>query len=244
MALEQWSRTGTPAYVAGTVLFETRDLARDLPHCYHVMLVSHGTAQSGPAGTVNIPICDMTLGGIRYPQEECTHKLRSSCYFGYLPALSPESTRQAIEALYSLTPTPTAVGQPETYTLGTHGIHAEDPNAPGEYLTGIHCSCASLIEWCYECIDSNIDLVSESHIPAVSIQNLWEKFMRGLPFDSEEAEQKAAEWGLEGTGPWKILFPAYQMEAFRRETIPHRASMEDHPYTPDRPSQQVGSESP
>ena len=198
------------------------------------MLIREGSAQSGPGHSVRLPICDMTLGGIRYPDDQPApfHKLRPGCHVGILPELDAESAQEAVEAIRSLISDPSVSGDRGIYSLATHGIFEEDPNAPGEFIAGVRCSCASLVEWCYEQIGKDADLISEAVVPEQTAEQLWQKLMRGAPFNAEEAAERLVGWGLSGPGPWRVLLPAYQMRAFQqaRGILPYAPTLEDHPY--------------
>ena len=219
-----------PTYHAGTVIFDTRLL--EGIRCYHAMLVRPGAARSTEDGRSEVPVSDMTSRGIRWPEDDFWHTLHEDCYVGVFPEVDGETIREVIEEMRALRRDPDAIGTPEVYTVACHGIHEVAPNDPTHFLPGIHCSCASLIEYCYEQVGENLDLVREATVPLLDAENLWRLLVPGSPFTPRVRRILARTCGLTDEGPWPVLLPAYQMRAFANgfAQLPHNAALEDHPY--------------
>jgi hypothetical protein len=229
MALERWAQGAlNPKYCAGTVLFDITRPGGNF-RSYHVMLVRDGITQTGSSGKIEVPISDMTGKQIQWPDHNAWHELHTECFAGYFPELTMEQTREALEELCRLRRTQTATG-PEFYTLATHGILQDDPNAPGNPGVSISCSCASLIEHCYE--KSGVDLVRADRVPPITAEKLWSLVGNGTAFRGVHRDI-LARWGLVGDGPWPVLLPAYQMRAFDAplsSLSEYQPVPEHHPY--------------
>lgn len=132
-----------------------------------------------------------------------------------------------------------APGSAHHYSLGTHGIEVPDPSNPDETIPGVGCSCASLVEWCYE--QASVDLVAEESLPRYTLQEVHAQFCPRHPrlgrpsFTLEQVSQKLVEWNLSPSeAPWPLLLPAQQMHAFSKgvDALPHCATKADHPFVP------------
>lgn len=239
MALKRWSLETHEPVPVGAVLFDTT-LPLGKFHSYHVMMVS-AESISLPHGGVALPVSDMTGGErhgklVRWPDTNAVHELHPECFIGYFPELTADQTREALEELRALRDSPNAT-ENEFYTLATHGVWVESPNNPGNYSTGIRCSCASLIEYCYAQTQSEVDLVREDRVPRLSKEDLWILAGPGTPMTNENRGEFSVllrALGLKGDGPWPVLLPAYQMHAFSRKLkdLPdYHPHPEHHPYT-------------
>lgn len=233
MALDRWTPEAmNPSYPAGSVLFDIT-LPPGAIRSYHVMIIRDGMTRTSSDGVVELPISDMTgrTTLIRWPDQDSWHSLHPDCFIGYFPELTAEETREALEELWSLRSDPKATGG-EFYTLASHGVWQEDPNASGNDLPGIRCSCASLIEYCYEQIARKVDLVNADRVPKVTAEELWNLVGDGGPFGPVIARIMRG-LGLEGEGPWAVLLPAYQMCAFADSLdnlSNYQPALNHHPY--------------
>lgn len=229
MPLQKWSVEHPPLIGEGYALFCTQ-LTRHRPQSYHAMLVV--TKAVDPEIGAQVRICDMAPPMRFGDQMTDVHHLGEYSYVGSLDHLTTRHYQQVLAAAYSLRGRPpNANGSYGTYWLGTHGVDVEDPNDPGSFLLAPHCSCASLVEWCYEQI--GVDLVSARHLPAYSASEVRDLF---CPWMSKERLLKSlGSVGLSGDGPWQLLLPAQQMRAFASdpETLPYRSSKADHPWIND-----------
>ena len=216
---------------AGAALFDTTPPQGAALNSYHVMIVCPGAARTGAGGIVELPICDMTLQGIRYPgQQDAYAGLNGLCYLGTLNGWTGEDTMQLIENLAAVRDTITAFGKAEVYSLACHGIFPEDPNNPGEFLPDPACSCASFVEHCFETAGRGHDIVDKDAVPSLHAEQLWDLLVHGHPYEQLTAERVLRKWGLKTSGPWPVLLPAYQIRAFATGSIPYAPTMGDHPY--------------
>lgn len=226
MPLHNWNVEHPPLIREGYALFCTR-LATRRPRTYHAMLVVSKFVD--PENGAQVRICHMAppLGFGDQPGD--VHHLCEYSYVGALDRLTTRHYQQLLAAAYSLRGSATnANGSYGTYWLGTHGVDVDDPNDRGSFLLAPHCSCASLVEWCYEQI--GVDLVNSADLPAYSALEVRDLF---CPWISEERVLKTVgSFGLSGDGPWQLLLPAQQMRAFAApsESLPYLASKGDHPW--------------
>jgi hypothetical protein len=231
MPLERCLYTGSEdrRYPPGSVLFDIT-LPPNYVRCYHGMIIRLPPIQR-QADETDVPISDMTCDGIQWPVKNVMHRLHDKCFVGVYQDESGEVARQVLEALRSLRTDPTATGEREVYVLASHGIRQPDPNDPSRDMPGIRCSCASLIEYCYE--EAGADLVDRDQVPELTLEDLRVLLVTDARISRELLRRQLREWGLKGDEPWKVLLPAYQMRAFEkpRSLLPYAPTAKDHPYS-------------
>lgn len=224
MALHRWDTDYPISVRMGHALFDTRTFP-GAPSTYHVMLVASNTVDSTRGFRVRI--ADMAPP-LRFGDEPTERRLHGTSYYvGWSNDLNDEDSRQVLAAAYSLRGRPpSADGSTGIYWLATHGVQVTDPNDDSGSISTPHCSCASLVEWCYSKV--GLDLVHEDSLPTYSVEDIHATF---CPYHSslDEVRKQLKIWGLDGAGPWPLLLPAQQMMAFRNG-CPRDALKDDHPW--------------
>ena len=226
MPLQVWELNRPVALRVGYAIFDTRRPT------YHAMLVAAESLVHSAAGTAQVPICDMAPPLRWGDSPRARHRLSSHSYVAWLEELSGDDYDRICAAAESLRARPpSASGEPGVYWLGTHGVEfadanddeAESPPQPA------HCSCASLVEWCYETV--GVDLVAAATLPQFSLEEIRLLFCPTV--SPNEVADHLATWGLDGPGPWPLLLPAQQMHAFQQPlaALPYHAVPDDHPFT-------------
>lgn len=224
MSLRRWDTNNPPPVRLGYALFHTR-IFPELPATYHAMLVASETIDATRGFRVRIADMGPPL---RFGDEPTERRLHGQDYYvGWLNELDDEDYQQVLAAAHSLRGRPpSAQGMAGSYWLGTHGVEITDPNDEDGTFATPHCSCASLVEWCFS--KAGRDLVQESTLPLYSAEEINTTFCPYLP-NVDEVREQLAIWGLGGAGPWPLLLPAQQMKAFQNG-CPYRASKGDHPW--------------
>jgi hypothetical protein len=195
MPLTRWTLENPPRIREGYVLFSTRIVPR-LPQSYHAMIVFSATVESETGARVRI--CDMAPP-LRFGIEPgAFHRLQQNSYVGCFDDLPTEEYRQVLAAAYSLRDRPpNPDGTYGVYWLGTHGVDVPDPNDPGASIKAPHCSCASLVEWCYE--EIGVDLVFANDLPHYSSSEVKSLFCPWI--SEEELFERLETFGLPAPGP-------------------------------------------
>ena len=228
MALRQWSSVDPiPELMPGYVLFETAPQA-DLPTVYHAMLVRSEQLRTPNRAAEQVQVADMTLDGIRFGENwNPKWRLSSSCHLGSLDQAGAAEHIRVLAVLETLRPLPSVRDEPVgVYSLSGHAVSKLDPANPRREI--FHCSCASLIEWCFEeALD--VDLVTEENLPMYDAEQVRAAFCPNK--EMAELKLQLAGWGLDPEGIWPLLLPAQQMRAFRLSPteLPRTATHEDHP---------------
>lgn len=236
MASVRWDPFNPPfSYPAGAVLFDIT-LPGEQFRSYHAMLVRLDSSHTLRDGLVKMPVSDMTNDGLRWPEDDHWHTMHPDCFIAWFPELDVEETHEVIEELHRLRLDPRITDR-DYYTLARHGVWKEDPNAPGNVTPGIACSCASLVEHCYESIADPVDLVGSDQVPLVSAKELWDKVGIGeyRPGVGKVLERLGLKAESNDPQPprWPVLLPAYQMRAFDRslsELESYVPELDHHPY--------------
>ncbi len=228
--IAQFGSNEWPALRRGYAAYWTRD-----PQ-YHAMIVAETRASSDQGLLVKVfhmgpPMASEGTGG--HP-----HKLTERSWIGWIPDWDASGHDRVCAEIsmveQKIPPTPAGRNRWHHYDLGAHGVEEFDANDPGEAVV-TRCSCASLVEHCYEM--AGRDLVNEEHVPELTmLDELIDVLARNrdarvkelirqkfLEFE-EEAGRPIAKW------PCRVLLPAYQMRAFQEESYPRKPSMTDHPF--------------
>lgn len=230
MALRQLSSVDpTPDFRRGYVLYETAPQP-GLPTVYHTMLVRSAKLRTPKDARVQVQVADMTLDGIRFGQEwDPKWRVSNSCHLGSLEEPGAAEHARVLEVLETLRPRPSVRDEPVgVYSLSGHAVFKLDPANPRREI--FHCSCASLIEWCFE-EALGVDLVAEESLPMYDAARVREAFCPEMEMTA--VKRQLAAWGLDPEGSWPLLLPAQQMRAFRMAPaeLPRAALYDDHPIT-------------
>lgn len=240
MALEQWQPGAWHNLQEGQALFDTTVEGRPL-QTYHAMLVSAQrgealTAAEGPCVRVTHMMPPLVFG----ERPEATWPVSTKTYQGYLPEFEEENYRRVSDAMRDVEGrAATAEGNDNHYSLASFGVDVPDPNNPGQFLDAPHCSCASLVQSCYQ--KAGVTLVRRESLPNYTAAEILEQFCRRDPTGQPELSEKIVrrqlgKWGLpKDEESWPLLLPAQQMRAFQKQTheLPHQANKGDHPFVAD-----------
>jgi hypothetical protein len=219
MSIDQWSTNSCPEPRLGYAIYYTGGLP-----CYHAMIAASGVSLNPMTGT------EVRVSHMGPPLEISGNRVQTlsdNHWIGSFPELTADDYSEIRSELVRIEQRmPPNPGLSSRYDLGVHGIAGDDPNDAGEAVV-FHCSCASLVEHCYQQVD--VDLVEEGSIPEVTQDELATVLKvpsRGIDLMLRKLNTVSTHW------PCKVLLPAYQMRAFEKGRVntPHQANLGDHPF--------------